>query len=228
MWDRYLSRALAIGSEIRQRVRAEDDDVDAAVEELGRLCASCAAAIATVHASTPYRRALHAWEERRFLDVAAVAPVIFEGVEPYVGPDTVYHAVGVTDPRRGGEHFLPAAEVAERITTLLATGIAAAERAPDLGADAAIRAVLLEDDPDAAGSPVALVVEPACIGLPAFRLGSAGEILIYAPSVLPVQRVRCAATVSDEWWAVRPEAYGRFVDDLEQELAARGVREFVR
>jgi hypothetical protein len=99
---------------------------------------------------------------------------------------------------------------------------------PDLGADAAIRAVFLEDDPDAASSPVTLVVEPARIGLPTFRLGAAGEVLIYAPKVSPAPRVRCAATVSDEWWAVRPDAYARYVDDLERALAARGVRELVR
>ena len=205
--DRYLARALAIGSEIRQQVRAEDEAVDPAIEELRRLCASCAAAIAAVRASAPYRQALHAWEEGRFLDVAVVAPAIFEGIEPYRAPDSVYHAV---------------------IATLIATGIAAAEPVPDLGADAAIRAVFLEDDPDAASSPITLVVEPERIGLPTFRLGSAGEVLIYAPSVPPVARVRCAATVSDEWWAVRPDAYSRYVDDLERELAARGVRELVR
>ena len=226
--DRYLARALAIGSEIRRRVRAEDEAVDAAIEELGRLCASCAAAIAMVHAGVPYRRALHVWEEGRLLDVAAMAPAIFDGVEPYLATDTLYHAVQVTDPRRGGEHFLPAAKVAERIATLVASGIAAAEPVPDLGADAAIRAVFLEDDPDAASSPVALAVEPERIGLPTFRLGSAGEVLIYAPSVSPVPRVRCATTVSDEWWAVRPDAYARYVDDLERELTARGIRELVR
>jgi hypothetical protein len=226
--DRYLARALAIGSEVRQRLRADDEAVDAVVAELRGLIASCAAAIAAVHASATYRHARRAWEDGRFSDVAAVAPAIFDSVEPYSAPDTVYHAIGVTDPRRGGEHFLPAGYVAERIATLVTAGIAAAEPVPDLGADAAIRAVFLEDDPDAAGSPVTIAVEPQHIGLPTFRLGMAGEVLIYAPNVPAVPRVRCATTVSDEWWAVRPDAYARYVDDLARELAARGVHELVR
>ena len=229
--ERYLARALAIGSEVRQQSRADVPDLgacEAAVAELRRLHASCEAAIVGVHASPAYRRAARAWGEGRLRDVAALAPEIFEGVEPYEAPPTLYHAVAIVSGRKADEHFLPAAVVAERIATLVRAGIPAADPAPELGADAAIPAVVLEDDPDAASSPVTVVVEPERVGLPTFRLGSAGEVLIYAASVPPLPRVRCAATVSDEWWAVRPDAYARYVDDLGRELAARGIGEIVR
>jgi hypothetical protein len=235
--ERYLARVLTLGSDLRRELRVADaagargssvEDAATAVAELRALVASCADAIATVHASDSYRAATRAWADQRWDDVASLAAGLFDGVEPCTAPPMLYHAIDVTPRRRGGEHFLPAAAVAERIAALARAGVAAADPVPDLGCDDAIRAVFLEDDPDAAPSPIALEVDAATIGLPTFRLGGAGEVLVYAPSVRATTRVRCAADVTDEWWAVRPHAYTAYVDALEGELAARGMGPVVR
>jgi hypothetical protein len=223
--ERYLARALAIGSELRARARADREDPAATAAntaELRRLIADCEATIAAVHASEPYRAAAHAWSEGRFDEVARWVPQLFDGVVPEADPGPLYFPVGVTSGRGGGEHFLRASIVAERIERLVREGIPAADPPLARGADDHIHAVVLDDDPESGGSPITLMLV-ADLGLPRFRLEPAGEVLLYAPRLAAPTRVRCAATVSDEWWAVRPEAYGDYVGELVHELAAVGI-----
>lgn len=223
--DRVLARALAIGGEMR--VWARDPVPDeaacaAAVEELTELLRACAAAIDSVHAGAPYRRALRAWNVGDWRAVAALAPTIFDAVEPLATTRPLHFGVAVTG-RRGSEHFLPAAAVAEQVLELMRSGLPAADPVPELGADDRLRAVVLEQDAEAVEAPVTIVVAPEDVPWPLFRLAPAGEVLVYARHVLVPMRVRCAARTADEWWAVRPDAYESYVAELAGELATRGV-----
>jgi hypothetical protein len=228
--ERYLARTLAIGSEIRERLRVPEPDRAAcapAVDELRRLAIACEAAIGVVRASAPYRAAVRAWDEGRWSDVAVLAPTIFDAIAPFATVRPLHFTVPVVG-RRGGAHFLAPATVAERILDLLRTGIPASDPVPELGADETLRAVVLDEDPEAIESPIAVIVAPEDVAWPLFRLEPAGEIFVYAPHVQARMRVRCASHVDDEWWAVRPEAYGRYVAELERELAARGIDDIER
>ncbi len=223
--ERYLARALAIGGNVREWARAPEPDrvaCAAAVAELRRLGGECDAAIRDVQESAPYRAAVRAWDANRFVEVAALAPAIFDSVEPFAATHALHVPVSVT-ARRGGEHFLPPAIVAERLVDLMRDGLPAAEPVPDFGADDHLGAVLLDEDAEAMAAPVTIVVDPADVSWPLFRLEPAGEVLVYVPRLQARMRVCCASEVGDEWWAVRPDAYGRYVADLERELRARGV-----
>ncbi|MBI3769120.1 MAG: hypothetical protein HY271_11605 [Deltaproteobacteria bacterium] len=227
---RYLAPALAIGSEMRERSRDPEPDREAcavAVAELRRLAIACEAAIAAVRASALYRAAVRAWDEEHWREVAALAPTIFDAIEPFATVRPLHFAVSVAG-RRGGEHFLPPATVAERLLDLLRIGLPAADPVPELGADETLRAVVLDEDPEAIEAPITVIVAPEDVVWPLFRLEPAGEIFVYAPRVQARMRVRCASHVDDEWWAVRPEAYSRYIADLERELAARGVDDVER
>jgi len=228
--DRYLGRALAIGSAMREWSRAAAPDhpaCAAAIEELRKLASACEGAIGTVHASAPYRAAVSAWNEGRLHEVAALAPAIFDAIEPLLTPRPLHFAVSVAG-RRGGEHFLPPASVAERIIELVRTGLPAADPVPELGADESLRAVVLDEDPEAMEAPITVLVAPEDVPWPLFRLEPAGEVFVYAPRLHARMRVRCALEVRDEWWAIRPEAYADYVAELERELAARGVEDVER
>jgi len=223
--ERYLARALAIGSDLRHALRGLPAAVDVrtAVVELRALLDGCEAAVAGVHASAPYRAAAAAWDDGRLLEVAALAPELFDGVVPDSEPRPLYVAVAVTSGRGGGDHFVPPAVLADRIAALVAGGIAAAAPGPELGADERIRAVVLEDDPDAAASPILVELAPGSIQLPTFRLEPAGEVLVYTPRLVAPCEVRWAATVTDEWWAVRSATYAEYTAELGRELGTRGI-----
>jgi hypothetical protein len=228
--ERYLGRALALGSTMREWSRAVALDpvvCAAAIEELGSLSRACEGAIGAVHASVPYRAALSAWNEGRLHEVGALAPTIFDAIEPLLTPRTLHFAVSIVGAR-GGEHFLPPASVAERIAGLMRTGLPAADPVPELGADESLRAVVLDEDPEAMEAPITIVVAPEDIAWPLFRLEPAGEVFVYAPCLRARMRVRCAFEVRDEWWTIRPEAYAHYVAELERELSARGVEEIER
>jgi len=82
---------------------------------------------------------------------------------------------------------------------------------------------VLDVDLETSESPVVLALEAAAVPLPCFRLEPAGETLVYAPRLVVPVRVRIAPSVTDEWWAVRPDAYAEFSATLTAELRARGI-----
>jgi hypothetical protein len=220
---RIFERALAIGGELRLRTTEVRPELAAdAVHELTALRAACEAAVRGVRESAAYRAAEAAWDHERFAEVAALAPAIFDGIEVDEESRTLYLPVAVTG-RRGGEHFLAAAVVADRIAALQREGIPRADPPPALGADERLGAVVLDADLETSESPVVLAVEAAALPLPRFRLEPAGETLVYAPRLLVPVRVRLAPSVTDEWWAVRPDAYAEFAATLTAELRARGI-----
>lgn len=228
--ERHLGRALAIGSALREWARAatgDDADHATAIDELRALVRACEEAIGIVHDSPSYRAACVAWDEGRFHDVAALAPTIFDAIEPLTTPRTLYAPVPIVG-RRGGEHFSPPAVVAERIAGLARTGLPAADPVPQLGADECLRAVVLDDDPEAVEAPITIIVAAEDLALPSLRLAPAGEIFVYAPLLRARLRVRCAPEAHDEWWTVRPEAYVGYVRELVRELAIRGITDVAR
>jgi hypothetical protein len=224
--NRTLERALEIGATVRRGARGGGLDAvaaTAAASALRALLAECEAAVAGVRASALYRRAARAWEEGRGSEVTALAPEIFADVEPYPGCPTLYHQVSVAGKRRGGEHFVAPETCAAAIAKLARDGIAAIATPTDLGADETIRAVFLSDDPETLDSPVALLIEPASLGIPVCRVGESGDVAIYIAKLRVAFQVRCAPVVSDEWWAVRPDAYTHYVDELRRALSARAI-----
>jgi len=229
--ERFLARALAIGSVLRERARLSDADprgVDDAVRELTRLVGECESAISDVRESPPYRAARCAWDERRLFDVAAYAPALFDAVVADMTPCALYFPITVTAGRGGGDHFVAASALAARVVGFLHNGIPASDPPPELGADEHIGAVVLDDDAEAIGSPITLTFDAGSLELPRFRLEPAGEVLIYTPLLRVRTRVRFAAQVHDEWWAVTPDAYERYTAALADELAARGVTDLDR
>ncbi len=228
--ERFLGRGLAIGGAMREWARATRPDraaCAAAVAELRQLIADCDAAIAVVHASVAYREAVAAWDGERWSAVAALAPAIFDGIEPIASVRPLHFPVSVVAPR-GGTHFLAPPTVADRISGLLRDGLPAADPVPELGADDTLRAVVLDDDADAIEAPLTLVVAAEDVPWPLFRLAPVGEIFVYVARLQVPARVRCAAHAADEWWAVRSDAYEAYVSELARELAARGVVDLLR
>ena len=229
--ERWLTAALTMGARLRAQARSTADDVPAdpdVVRELRRLIGEFRAAIARVHESEPYHRAVRAWQDASYDEVAALAPTIFDGVAPEPSPPALYIPVEVSGRGGGDEHFASPIVVADRAIELLRDGVPAAHPAPDQGADDNIGAVIFDDDPDAGGSPVTIVVAPGDLGFPAFRLEAWGSSLVYARRVQVAASVRCAPQVSDEWWAIRPDAYARFTAELSRALVARGVAQIER
>ncbi len=228
--ERLLGRALAIGGAMREWARATVVDTAAcaaAVAELRRLIADCNAAIAAVRASVPYRDAVAAWDDARWSAVAALAPTIFDGIEPVASARALHFPVSVVAPR-GGTHFLAPATVADRVRGLLQDGLPAADPTPERGADENLRAVVLDDDPGAVEAPLTLVVAPDDVPWPRFRLAPVGEVFVYVARLQVPARVRCAAHAADEWWAIRPDAYEAYVAELTGELGARGIVDVLR
>jgi len=220
-----LEPALAIGSEVRcahRRGGPARERAAAMIEELRRLKGACESAIAEVHASASYRVLVEAWNGGRHRDVAAAAPAVFTAVEPYPRCPTVYHPVVVATRRAGAEHFIAPVDCADSIARVAREGIAPA-RALDLGADETVQAVALSDDFDTLETPIALAIDPAAVGLPMCRVTPAGDALVYTPLLRAPWHVRVAAAVSDEWWAVRPEAYRDYVAELKSELDTRRI-----
>ncbi len=223
--ERFLGRALEVGSALRAHARVPDAErrvIDDALRELTQLIGECEAAIRSVRESAPYRAALAAWNAGRLLEVAVQAPVIFDGVVPDILASRLYLPVSVTAAGRG-EHFLAATVVADHIALLLRDGIPQSDPPPGRGADEQLGVVTLDDDTESADSPIMLAIDGGSLALPTFRLQPAGEVLIYTPRLRVPAAVHFAAGTTDEWWAVRPDAYAGYTATLARELAARGV-----
>jgi hypothetical protein len=224
--ERYLTRALTIGSTVRRASRQATLDASALGalrDELRALAAACEADIARVRNDEPYRAAVAAWEAGRLDEVADAATRIFTAVELYRPCPTLYHPVPITQRGGGREHFVSPAACAETIVDLQREGLVAARTPPELGADDVIRAVVLTDDPETGDSPIALAVDPGELPFPVCHVVPGGDVLIYAGRVAATFRVRVASTVMDEWWNVRPDEYRAYVENLHRELDARGL-----
>lgn len=224
--DGTLEQALEIGAAVRRGARGGGLDAASASEACGRLralLAECEAAVAGVRTSDAYHRAVRAWNEGRGSEVAALAPEIFTEVEPYPDCPSLYYPVPVAGRRRGGEHFVPPETCAATIADTARDGIGASRTPADLGADDTIRAVFLSDDPEALESPIALVIEPQNLGVPVCRVGAGGDVTVYVATLRVPFAVRCAPAVTDEWWAVRPDAYARYVSELRAALRASAI-----
>jgi hypothetical protein len=222
--ERYLARALEVGSIVRRARRLGDlapQLVASLIATLRDLQAECERAIRGVRAGAPYRRALAAWEAGAFDEVAVLAQEVFAGVEPYGDCPALYHAVAIAGRAGGPDRFITPHACADAVVALVRDGLVASEAPPDLGADESIRAVTLDDDPERLESPIALVIDPA--GLPVCRVAPSGDALIYAARLPVTPHVYIADGVSDEWWAVRPEAYADYARRLRVELTSRGV-----
>jgi hypothetical protein len=220
-----LEPALAIGSEVRlthRRGGPARERATAMLDELRRLKDACESAIAGVHASAPYRVLVDAWNGGRHGDVAAAAPGVFTAVESYPRCPIVYHPIIVATRRAGAEHFITPVACAESIARVAREGIAPA-RALDLGADEAVQAVALSDGFETLETPIAVAIDPAVVGVPMCRVVPVGDALVYTPLLRVPWHVRVAAAATDEWWAVRPEAYRDYVQELKAELAARRI-----
>ncbi len=70
---------------------------------------------------------------------------------------------------------------------------------------------------------MALTIEPASFGVPVCRVGVGGDVALYVARLRVPFAVRCAPALHDEWWAVRPDAYERYVAELRAELTARAI-----
>ena len=220
-----FERALAIGTAIRRSLRDPERqraDAAEATRELATLLDGCTRAVADVQASAAYRDAVDALAAGATDRVASLAPLLFSGVEPWPDARRVYWPVPIASPR-SGSHFLPPAECAARIAACAADGVDAATPPPELGADEHIPAIVLGTEHDVAESPLVLVIEATALPAPLCRLAGGTTAFFYAPGVRVPFRVCTAAIVSDEWWAVRPDAYRAYVDELRSALAPRGI-----
>jgi hypothetical protein len=223
---RFFEPALDVGSEIRvaeRRGTLAPEAVAVAVGTLEDLLTACRAAIAAAQSSPLYQRALVAWAAEDWSRVGELAPALFAAVERYEQCPTLHHAVPLAAGRRGAEHFISAAECASHICAALEEGLTPARNALELGADEMLRALTLDDDPANAESPITLAIDPVALIVPVCRIVPGGEALVYGARLRVPMRVECASAVTDEWWMVRPDAYRRYVDELEAELTARGV-----
>lgn len=220
-----FERALEIGTFIRQSLRdpgRQREQAVAAAAELEATLESCRAAIADVQKSAVYEEALAAIGTGALDRLALLAPAVFDQVEPFPDATRLYWPVPIAGPRPG-PHFVPPADCAARIVKIMTEGLGAASPPPELGADERIPAVVLADEHEVGESPLALVLDARAFPAPLCRLASSNVALFYAPRVQLPFRVRAAGVVSDEWWAIRPDAYRTYVDALGATLTASGI-----
>jgi hypothetical protein len=220
-----FERALAIGASIRRSLRDPERqraDAGDAARELETLLDRCTRAVVDVQASAVYHDAVAAVAAGATGHVATLAPLLFSDVEPFPDARVLYWPVPIAGPRSAG-HFLPPEECAARIAEHAADGLVATLPPPELGADEHIPAIVLSAEHDVAESPIALAIEASALGAPLCRLGGGTTAFFYAPRVRVSFRVRTAAIVSDEWWAVRPDAYRAYVEALRDALAPTGI-----
>jgi len=229
--EEWLGRAMDVGARLRAQGRTPSGGPApdrAALEELRGLVSGFAAAVGRVRGSDAYQRAAAAWDARRFDAVAALAPAVFADVTLHPTRGVLHVSVDVAGGRGSAEHFASPAAVAERVVALVRGGIPAADPPPEIGADEILRAVLLEEDAEACGSPVTIAVAAADVLLPTFRADASGLVLVYAERLSAAATVRLASETADEWWAIRPDAYATFSRELSGALRALGVERIER
>ena len=90
-------------------------------------------------------------------------------------------------------------------------------------ADDAIQPLRLATTHDEADSPVALAYAPESLPRRAGFLLGGDAGLVYARRLQAEFVVSCASDVSDEWWEIRPDAYRRYLEDLQRALDTRGL-----
>jgi hypothetical protein len=220
-----FDRALAIGTTIRQSLRdpeRQQREAAHAAEELEAVRQRCERAIDDVHDSTVYQAALTAVTAGAVNDVTRLAPAIFDQVEPFPDAALLYSPLPIAGGPPGA-HFIPPSECAARILAIASEGLIAASPPPELGADERIPAIVLADEHDVAESPLTLVLDAHALPVPVCRLAGSNVALFYAARLHVPFRVRTAAAVSDEWWAIRPDAYREYVDELGAALIASGI-----
>jgi hypothetical protein len=221
-----FERALAIGSEVRQAARGGADAaaLAGAIEELRDLDARCGAEIARIRATRQYADLLAAFESDDAARAADLASAVFESVTVAPAGTILYSPVAIG----GGkslDHFLPPTACADRIRTIATEGLVAASDAHGIvpGADEAIQPLRLTATHDEADSPVALAFAPEVLPPRIGCLADGDTVLVYARRLRAEFVVSCASRVSDEWWEIRPDAYRRYLEDLQQALTARDL-----
>lgn len=221
-----FERALALGGIVRSVLRTDGAHAPAlatAVTELETLLRHCEDAIAELRHATAYREAAAGFAAGAVDRVAALAPAIFTDVVAG-SPDTVLYWPVPIAGRRAADHFVSPEACAETIHVIATHGLAAEDPPPALGADGAIRAVVLAPDADVTESPIVLAFAASTVPGPLCHLEAGGSTLYYAPRLAAPFAVRAAALVQDEWWAVRPDAYDRYLESLDGALRARDLR----
>jgi hypothetical protein len=225
-----FDRALAIGSEIRRAARGSDprpaEAIAEAIAELRDLLARCNESIAGVQASPTYREAVESFALGSAARVAALATSLFTDVSSCAPTGLLYWAVPISSGQTGS-HFLPAGELAGRLKAIAAGGIIAPRQAPELGGDENITPVLLTEEHDGSESPIALAYDPHALTGPVSHLDGSNIALFYAARLTGAFTVHCLATVTDEWWNVRPDAYREYLQDLQTALRTAGLRAVV-
>ena len=223
--EHMLDRSLELGSIVRRAGRdagPAGDVIRAAIDELRSLQARCDAAIADVQASAAYREVAAAFAAGDVPRAAAHAVDVFADVERGDAPETVVWEVPVGG-ERGGEHFIAPAECAARIEAVRRNGLRAASAAANLGGDETITPIALSADVTGIESPVALAYEPRALPGPLCRIAGGALLIFYAECLRAPFSVHCAGTVTDEWWAIRPDAYVEWRTALEALLRTQGL-----
>lgn len=217
-----FDRAIAIGSEIRQADRAGRSAlIAAAVDELREQLRRCEEGIRDVQTSAIHRALVGAYAAADVEHATELAVSVFAGVTNDA-PRVARHWPVSISGGRSADHFISPERCVATIRRALEEGIAAPEEAPALGGDDHVRPVRLTSSADAAESPITLLFEPDRLPGP---LGALGEDvgLWYAERLQANFTVTAAATVSDEWWEIRPDAYDQYVTTLGRVLAEAGL-----
>jgi hypothetical protein len=220
-----LDRSIEIGSAVRRAGRDlghGHDSIAAALTELRQLLAGSEAAIAAVRAEPRYRDAAAAFARGDVGRVSRLAAEIFTDVEPGDAFGRVAWEVPVGGERRG-EHFASPATCVARIAAVRRDGLRAASAPAGLGGDEIIAPIALTTDLDAGDGPLLVVYDVGSLPAPPCRLAGSTVALVYAARLNAPFGVRIAATVTDEWWTIRPDAYEEWRMTLAPLLAAEGL-----
>lgn len=218
-----FDRVIMIGSEVRRAARTGGGGaIVTAVDELRALLRRCEEGIAEVQASTAYRSLAEAYAANDAEKATELAVAVFAGIVSET-PSTPVHWPVPISSRRAGEHFVTPEQCATLIVEIGRAGITAPKEAPALGGDETIRPVRLTGPADASDGPITLAFDPSALKVPVGRLTEADDLLWYSAHLAAPFTVEATASVSDEWWEIRPSAYAQYLEDLRRALAERGL-----